>query len=450
MARSPDVDLAGREVVVAGAGVSGAAAARVLRELGANVTIVDARGGDGVRADDTTLPAKADLVVTSPGWRPDSPLLLAAAEAGIPIWGEVELAWRLRPVGQRWLAVTGTNGKTTAVGMLASILAAADIRSAAAGNIGDPLIDAVRAEPPFDTLAVELSSFQLHWSHTIAPQAAAIINVAADHLDWHGSAVAYAEAKARIWAPDTIAIYGADDPGARDLAANRADAVGVTLSDPPRGMLGVRDRVLIDRAFGTGSADITLLDIDDLSVSGPHNLTDALIAAALARAAGIDVAAVAQGLSSYTAGAHRMAAVATVDGVEFIDDSKGTNPHATAAALATYPEAVWIAGGLAKGATFDELVARWGARLRGAVLIGTCAPEIAEALARHAANVPVIRATDIDNAVREAASLARPGGVVLLSPAAASMDMFRDYAERGDRFAAAARALAAAGGQEVT
>lgn len=436
----------GASVVVAGAGISGAAAARVLVDLGAHVTIVDARGGDGVRTDDTTLPPGTQLVVTSPGWRPDAPLFGAAGAAHVPVWGEVELAWRLKPAAQRWLAITGTNGKTTATSMLAAILKAAEIPSAAAGNIGDPLVEVVLADPAYDLLAVELSSFQLHWSSTVQPLAAAIINIAPDHLDWHGSAAAYAEAKSKIWAPGTVVIFGADDPAARDLAENRPDAVGVTLADPGPNQLGIRAGALFDNAFGGGK----LVETATLQVTGPHNITDALIAAALARAAGVSVGAVAQGLSGYVAGAHRMALVATIDGVDFIDDSKGTNPHATAAALATYPEAVWIAGGLAKGATFDALIAEHGATLRGAVLIGTCAPEIADALARHAANVPVIRAADIDNAVREAARLARPGGVVLLSPAAASMDMFRDYADRGDRFAAAARALEPGGGQEIT
>lgn len=439
------LQIAGRAVVVAGAGISGSAAAEVLRRRGARVTVVDARGGDGVRTDDTTLPAGCELVVTSPGWRPDAPLLVAAAAAGVPVWGEVELAWRLKPAGQQWLAVTGTNGKTTATGMLAEILAAAGLRSAAAGNIGAPLVDAVSADPPFDVLAVELSSFQLHWSQSVRSQAGAVINIAPDHLDWHGSAAAYAAAKAKIWAAGTQAIFGADDPGARALAVGRAGAVGVTLADPVAGQLGIRDGALYDAAFGGGP----LAAVASLQVSGPHNLTDALIAAALAAAAGVRPAAIARGLATYRAGAHRMEPVAVVGGVTFVDDSKGTNPHATAAALATYPEAVWIAGGLAKGATFDALVAQYATRLRGAVLIGTCAQEIADALTRHAADVPVIRAADLDNAVREAARLAGPAGVVLLSPAAASMDMFRDYAERGDRFTAAARALAPPGGQEV-
>jgi UDP-N-acetylmuramoylalanine--D-glutamate ligase len=429
--------LTGRRVTVAGAGISGLAAAQVLRGCGAVVTVVDSASGPGVRIDDGTLPAGTELVVASPGWRPDAPMLVAAAAGGIEVWGEVELAWRLRPPGQQWLAVTGTNGKTTATGMLAAVLAASGRRSGAAGNIGIPLSEAVRRQPADEVLAVELSSFQLHWSRTVAPHAAAIINVAPDHLDWHGSAHAYARAKARIWATGTVAVYGADDPGARELAVARTGAIGVTLNEPAAGQFGVRDGWLVDAAFGGGP----LVAVDALAVAGPHNVTDALIAAALARAAEVPVEAVARGLTGYAAGPHRLALVAVVDGVRYVDDSKGTNPHAAAAALATYPDAVWIAGGLAKGARFDDLVRDHGGRLRGAVLIGSCAGQIAESLARHAAHVPVIRAHDLDNAVREASRLARPGGVVLLSPAAASMDMFRDYADRGERFATAVRAL---------
>lgn len=424
-------------VVVAGAGVSGSAAAEVLRDRGADVTVVDARGGPDVRVDDGTVPAGAGLVIASPGWTPNSPLLRAAQEAGIPVWGEVELAWRLRPPGQRWLAITGTNGKTTATSMLAGILRAAGVRAAAAGNIGIPLVRVVTESVPSDVLAVELSSFQLHWSSTIAPDAGAIINIAPDHLDWHGDLHEYSRAKEKIWGPGTLAVYGADDPGARAAGARHREAVGVTLHDPSAGMVGVRAEALYDNAFGGGA----LVRLDELQVRGGHNVTDALIAAALACAAGITPAAIAGGLRAYVTGAHRLTVVARIGGVTFVDDSKGTNPHATAAALSAYPEAVWIAGGLAKGAEFDELVQLHGTHLRGAVLIGTCAPQIADSLARHAAQVPVLYADGIENAVREAARLAGAGGVVLLSPAAASMDMFRDYADRGDRFAAAAKAL---------
>lgn len=434
------MNLAGRRVLVAGAGVSGLAAARALLAQGAQVTLVDARAHSGgplpVRPDDGRLPAGTELVVTSPGWPPTAPLLVAAAAAGVPVWGEVELAWRLKPAAQGWLAVTGTNGKTTTTGLLAAVLAAAGIPDAAAGNIGSPLTDAVRASPPARLLAVELSSFQLYWSQSIAPAAAAVLNVADDHLDWHGSARAYAAAKAKVLTSGALAVGERADAGARRLlAAHDGPVVTVGVDPPADGQLGIEAGHLVDRAFGAGR----LLALDQLAVTGSHNHTNALAAAALALSQGIEPAAVARGLASYRPAGHRLAWVASHGGVDFVDDSKGTNPHASAAAILAYPRVVWIAGGLAKGVAFEPLVAAVAGHLRAAVLLGACAPDIAQAVARHAADIPVRRVDSLDDAVREAARLARPGDTVLLSPAAASMDMFTDYRHRGEVFAAAVR-----------
>lgn len=441
---SAGFDVSGRHVLVAGAGRSGRACAKVLGELGAHVRLADERPGDVDGQPVLRLerpPPETDLVITSPGWRPDSPLLLAAAAAGLTIWGEVELAWRLRPDDQRWLAITGTNGKTTTTGMLAEILGAAGRHAAAVGNIGTPVVEVVRAEPAFEVLAVELSSFQLHWSSTIVPSASAIVNIAADHLDWHGSHFAYAAAKARVFTAANMGLYDADDNGARAVgqahAARGGHAVPVTLQAPAPGMLGVRAGWLVDEAFGGGD----LLAVRELAVRGPHNVTNALLASGLALADGCPPNAVRRGLAAYRPGAHRMSHVARVNGVDFVDDSKGTNPHATAAALRSYAKIVWIAGGLAKGASYQELIAAHADRLAAAVLIGDCAPQIAEAIGRHADQIPVIMAATLDDAVGEAARLARPGDTVLLSPAAASMDMFTDYHQRGEVFAAAVRAL---------
>ncbi|MGE5764892.1 MAG: UDP-N-acetylmuramoyl-L-alanine--D-glutamate ligase [Mycobacterium leprae] len=462
---------AGRRVCVAGAGVSGVAAAEALLRLGARVTVVDARDGAEERdraaaleplgarvrlGDAETLPEATELVVTSPGWRPTAPLFAAAAARGVPVWGEVELAWRLRPPGQPWLAVTGTNGKTTTVGMLAAVLTAAGRRAIAAGNVGTPLVTALAAEPPYDVLAVELSSFQLHWSPSVRPFAAAILNVAPDHLDWHGSAAAYAAAKARVFAPGTRAVVNADDPGSAALAP--PGAVSVTLAPPGPGQLGVVDGVLVDRAYGAdpGAGGQELARVADVRPAGPHNVANALAAAALARAHGVAPAAVGAGLRSFRPGGHRNAVVSVVDGVTYVDDSKATNPHAAAASLAGYDSVVWIAGGLNKGLPFDEVAAVAAPRLRAAVLLGSCRGEVASSLARHAPEVPVVEVASTDTgamqvAVREAARLARPGDAVLLAPAAASMDMFRDYAARGDAFTAAVHRLAGppAGGSGV-
>jgi UDP-N-acetylmuramoylalanine--D-glutamate ligase len=449
---------AGTRVVVAGLGVSGLAVARALLDRGARVQVVDqrtedvlasaaaelrARGAE-VRFADASTPIDAELVVTSPGWRPDQPLLAGAISAGIEVIGEPELAWRLRADGAAdWLGVTGTNGKTTTVGMLASMLTAAGLRTVAAGNVGLPLIDAVQAQPSYDVLAVELSSFQLHWSSTLQCTAASILNVADDHTDWHGSFEAYAEDKSRILHGDVLAVVNLDDQGSVRASANASRSVGFTLDEPAPGQYGVRGSALID-AEGQ-----VLAQVDDVTVPGPHNLANALAAGALARSRGVEPAAVRAGLRAYAPGRHRHELVASGGGVSWVDDSKATNPHAAAASLSALDSVVWIAGGLLKGASVDDLVAANAHRLRAVVLIGRDRGVIAAALARHAANVPVVTIdTDdtegMNEAVRSAATLAQPGDTVLLAPAAASMDMFRDYAERGDRFAAAARDAATA------
>ena len=466
---------------VAGLGISGVAAAETLLRLGARVSVVDgsdaaelatraaalAALGATVRlgpAATAAPPAGATLVVTSPGWRPQAPLLRSAAAAGIPVWGEVELAWRLRPAAAAghaapWLALTGTNGKTTTVRMLTAILTAAGRRAVAVGNVGTPLLAAVLADPPYDVLAVELSSFQLHWSASLRPFAAAVLNLADDHLDWHGSVAAYQEAKAKIWAGgQTVAIGNADDPPtAQALAAAPGRQVSFTLAEPGPGQLGVVAGRLVDRAFGPDAAagdqtGVDLAGVDqtgvdlaaaaDVRPAGPPNVANALAAAALARAYGVLADAVRAGLRGFTPDPHRNAPVAVVDQVSYVDDSKATNPHAAAASLAAYPSVVWVAGGLGKGLSFDELVVAARERLRAAVLMGSCRAEIRDALTRHAPAIRVVEVARTDtgamsDVVRQAARLAQPGDTVLLAPAAASMDMFANYAARGDAFAAA-------------
>jgi UDP-N-acetylmuramoylalanine--D-glutamate ligase len=464
---SRDSDWSGVHVVVAGIGVSGFAAADALLSLGARVSVVDAKteneraavlenlGATVQLGDAETLPADADVVVTSPGWRPDAPLLTAAAAAGIEVWGEVELAWRLRPsVGAApWLAITGTNGKTTTVRMLTSMLNAAGLRAVAAGNVGTPLLEVVMATG-YDVIAVELSSFQLHWSSSIRAHSAAILNIAPDHVDWHGNLDSYARAKGRIYTGAQVAcVYNAADERTAQLVRDAevtdgARAIGFTLGAPGPAQLGVIEDLLVDRAFtDTGeradpAAAVELASVADVVPLAPHNVANALAAAALARAYGVPAAAIREGLRTFRPDAHRIAEVAVLDEVRWVDDSKATNPHAASASLRAYDRVVWIAGGLAKGAVFDDLVAEAAPRLRGAVLIGADRAEIAAALAAHAPDVPVVQISRTDAGAMEtvvaaAAKLARPGDTVLLAPACASMDMFANYGERGDRFAAA-------------
>ncbi|MCM3883765.1 UDP-N-acetylmuramoyl-L-alanine--D-glutamate ligase [Frankia sp. R82] len=443
--------MAGRAVLVVGVGVSGAAAARTLLARGAQVRVVDAGDDERRRAAADrlrelgatvdlgglpTAPDGAALVVTSPGVPPTSPLITASAAAGVPVWGEVELAWRLRGAAD-WLAITGTNGKTTTTEMLGAILTAGGLRATTAGNIGTPIVEAVEADPPYEALAVELSSFQLHYTERLVPLAATVLNVAPDHLDWHGGADAYAAAKGRIWsAAETIAIGNADDPASQRLLANAPGRRVLFGRNLPGQGITVDNGRLVDHEFGGGR----IVAVSDLRVAGDHMISNALAATALARARGVAPEAIAAALTGFRAGAHRNVEVAVVDGVRWVDDSKATNPHAAAASLAGYPSVVWIAGGLNKGLRFDDLVREARGVLRGVVLIGTCADEIAAALVRHAPDVPLERAAGMDDAVKAAASLARQGDTVLLAPAAASMDMFRDYAARGDQFAEAVHA----------
>lgn len=471
-------EFSGKRVTVAGLGVSGVSAARALAGLGASVTVVDGGDSEALReraaslqaagitvrlGDADTLPEGTDLVVTSPGWRPDSPLFAAAAEAGVDVVGDVEIAWRLRgPDAAPWLAVTGTNGKTTTVQMLASILKAAGLRTAAVGNIGTPIIDVVLGDEPHDVLAVELSSYQLHWAPSLRAHSAAVLNLAPDHLDWHGSMRAYATDKGRIYEGNTIAcVYNVEDPRTERLV-EQADveegcrAIGFTLGAPGPSMLGVVEGLLVDRAFVENRHQQAqeLAEVSDVHPPAPHNIANALAAAALARAFGVDARAVRDGLRAFRPDAHRIAHVADVDGVAYVDDSKATNTHAAQASLAAYESIVWIAGGLAKGATFDDLVASAAKRLRGAVLIGADRALIREALARHAPDVPVVDLDRTDTgamaeAVREAARLAGPGDTVLMAPACASMDMFTNYNERGEAFAEAVRALTAGRGTDA-
>ncbi|SED88138.1 UDP-N-acetylmuramoylalanine--D-glutamate ligase [Streptomyces sp. 2131.1] len=470
-----NVDWQGKHVTVAGLGVSGIPAARVLHGLGAVVTVVNDGEDERSRAqaaeleaqgiavrlgDGDTLPTSTELVVTAPGWKPGKPLFAAAAEAGVPVWGDVELAWRLRGQDGRepapWLAVTGTNGKTTTVRMLASILEAAGLRTAAVGNIGVSLLDAVLGDEPYDVLAVELSSYQLHWAPSLRAHSAAVLNLAPDHLDWHGSMEAYAADKGRIYEGNRVAcVYNAADPATEDLV-READveegcrAIGFTLGTPGPSQLGVVDGILVDRAFVQNRQKQAqeLAEVADVNPPAPHNIANALAAAALARAYGVEPAAVRDGLRNFRPDPHRIEHVADVGGVAYVDDSKATNTHAAEASLAAYDSIVWIAGGLAKGATFDELVTGCAKRLRGVVLMGADRALIREALARHAPEVPVVDLDRTDTgamseAVREAAGLARPGDTVLMAPACASMDMFVNYNKRGEAFADAVRARAA-------
>jgi UDP-N-acetylmuramoylalanine--D-glutamate ligase len=480
----------GERVLVAGAGVAGASAARFLLNHGVAVTVCDNRAqaleplvaaGASAVSPETLMATPAwtadhDLVVASPGFRPDNALMVAAADAGLPVWGEVELAWQVDRSGvtgapRQWLVVTGTNGKTTTTGMVESIMTAAGVSVLACGNIGLPVLEALIAEPRIDVLAVELSSFQLFWAPSVRPTAGVVLNIAEDHLDWHGSMDAYVEAKA-IALSGPVAVVGLDDPVAASLRGSDPDGrtIGFRLGAPEPDELGVVDGRLVDRvdwdAADESPDSVPLFEADRVRPQGPAGVLDALAAAALCRAVGASPQAVAEGLETFTVGGHRNAPVAVVGTTTFINDSKATNPHAAQASILGHRRVVWVAGGLLKGASVDELIIAIRDRLAGVVIIGADRDIIRDAMARHAPLVPTVtRVTGEDGAVNIAPASADPASAdavmdsavraawdlcaadpdtpdaVVLAPAAASLDMFSGYGARGDSFAASARAL---------
>lgn len=473
-------DWRGLRVAVLGLGVTGFAAADTLAELGADVLVVastateerakllEVIGAALLQTDDRPEPPPGlvefdpELIVASPGFHPDHPLLAWAAGHAVPVWGDIELAWRLRDkVGHPadWIAVTGTNGKTTTVQLTATMLAAAGYRTAPCGNIGVPVLDAIRDPQGFDVLVVELSSYQLHWVNRnpggeLSPFSSACLNIADDHIDWHGSAEHYRQAKAKVYTNTQVAcVYNRAD-AATEAMVEQADviegarAIGFGLDVPGPSDFGIVDGILCDRAFlddrFTSAIELTTLgELAEAGLAAPHVVANILAASALARSYGVSAAVIRETLRAFSLDAHRIEVVCVEDGIRWIDDSKATNPHAADASLRAFDSVVWIAGGLLKGVDVDALVARHAVRLRAAVLIGADRADLRRAFRRHAPSLPVfeVEADETDGvmptAVRFAGGVARAGDTVLLAPAAASMDQFADYAERGRLFAAA-------------
>jgi UDP-N-acetylmuramoylalanine--D-glutamate ligase len=435
--------------VVVGAGVAGAAAARALAEEGASVRVTERRPESDVRTVAAELrtvgvevsagghdPSHLDgatLLVTAPGVPEDAPVLGWARDRGIAVWGEMELGARL--CRTPYLAVTGTNGKTTTTGMITTCLRATGMDAVACGNIGHPFVSAAREN--HDALVVECSSFQLRIQESFHPSVSVLLNLAPDHLDWHGSYEAYVEAKARIFARQTAGdthVGNRDDPAARVVSeAAPCTIVWFGLGLPRIGEVGYDDGVLVALLDG----DVRL---GPVAAERAGYREDAAAAAAAALSFGASAESVVAGLGGFETQPHRGDVVATVRGVRFVDNSKATNVHAALAALAALapgPSCVLIAGGRAKGVDLSPL--RFGAaRVSGVVAIGEASADI-ERVFEGA--TPVRRAESIEQAVGVAFGMAPSPGTVLLAPACASWDQFRDYRERGDRFAAAARAL---------
>jgi UDP-N-acetylmuramoylalanine--D-glutamate ligase len=347
--------------------------------------------------------------------------------------------------------------QTTTVQLTATMLAAAGHRVAPCGNIGVPVLDAIRDPNGFDVLVVELSSYQLHWLNRgtvgdLVPHASVCLNVAADHLDWHGGMSAYRDAKAKVYSNTVIAcVFNRADPVTEQMVREAdvtegARAISFGLDAPGLSDFGIVHGILCDRAFleerRDSALEITTLDALHASgLSAPHMVANVLAASALARSYGVKPAAIAQALQNFQRDAHRIELIALVDDIRWVNDSKATNPHAAQASLSAFDSVVWIVGGLLKGVDVDELVQTHIARLRGVIIIGVDRAALRDAFRRHAPHLPVheVDETETKNVmsrvVELAAALVQPGDSVLLAPAAASMDQFVDYSDRGRLFA---------------
>lgn len=456
MAQALYTHLDGKRILVAGAGVTGAACARALVKRGSLVTIVDEKvstlEGFSVISPASVDFANFDLLLVSPGWREDHPVVLAARKARIALINEVDLAWSFKEPGQKWIALTGTNGKTTTVELAAAMLRAGGLTALACGNVGTTVIETVESGENYDFLVLELSSFQLHWLEDAQFLSSAILNIAEDHVDWHGSFDAYAKAKISILDKSITAILNGDDGEIVSRTTHwQGRKVFFSLDTPAPGEIGVVEELLVDRAFVADPQEAAMIsELVEVTPTVPHSVSNALAAAGLARTAGVSHEAIRVAITEFTPGRHRIEKVLEKDGITWINDSKATNPHAASASIMSALSVIWIAGGLAKGATMGELVQRIKARVRVAILIGEDRELIATALSEQAPHIEIIRVDTpaqytkggennalMEDVIRRAQERAQSGDTVLLAPACASMDQFLSYGDRGDRFTAA-------------
>ena len=455
------INLSGESVLILGAGVTGIAVARSLSAKGASILFADDQvetvEGFKVSKSDQIQVDGLSFIVISPGWKESHPLIAKAQAAGIRLVNEIDLAWSFRAElvpGQKWIALTGTNGKTTTVEMAAAMLRAGGVSAIACGNVGTTVIESVESPEKYDVLVLELSSFQLHWLREASFVAAAILNIAEDHLDWHGTFTEYARVKGSILDRTSTGIFNAADLEVVNQAAHwQGRKVFFSLDTPAPGEIGVVEELLVDRAFVSDPQEAAMLaEIVDVKPTVPHNVANALAAAGLVRALGVSPEAVRSALQNFSLGRHRIEEVANINGISWVNDSKATNPHATVASLNSALSSIWIAGGLAKGAEMQELIAKCKSRIKVAILIGTDRDLIAEELRSQAPDIEIVYVdapstyqrggTDnslMEAVVKAAAERAKTGDRVLLAPACASMDQFISYSDRGDRFAAAVK-----------
>ena len=451
-------NLTDKKFLVLGAGVTGKSVARSLVAHGSLVTVADDYSDEGIKTDGISL-ENFDAVVVSPGWRLDHPLLVKALKSGLEIHNEVDLAWQIKSEiapSQKWLAITGTNGKTTAVEMVAKILQTAGLKAKACGNVGETVIEAVEEKDPFDYLVLELSSFQLHWVKNAQFHSSAILNIAHDHIDWHSSFDLYAQAKLSLLERSEIAILNADDGEVVSRSASwRGRKVFFTLNTPAPGEIGVVEELIVDRCFVSDPMEAEMIcEINDVKPTIPHNVSNAMAAAALALSIDVPHKVIQKALQEFRPGKHRIEIILENDSVSWIDDSKATNPHAAIASLNSHLSVIWIAGGLSKGADIEGLVHRCKSRMKAVILIGEDSDLIERALEKFAPEVPRVKVDSpisyvkgqsdnslMEEVVTKALTFATSGDTVLLAPACASMDQFVSYADRGDRFAAAVKKL---------
>jgi UDP-N-acetylmuramoylalanine--D-glutamate ligase len=450
-------------MLVLGSGVTGRSVAQVLSNMGAEVSIYDENESSTFDFPRVTINELANVnwaaAVVSPGWRPVHPVIADLRNREIPLLNEIDIAWEIKQQvapEQKWLAITGTNGKTTTVELTESILKAAGINAFACGNVGTPVIDAVTSENKYDYLILELSSFQLHWSETAEFVAGSILNIALDHIDWHGSFSEYAKSKLDLLTRSVTAILNGDDAAVVEGSQHwQGRKVFYTLQTPKPGEIGLVEDLLVDRAFVVDPMEAAMFcELNEVQPTAPHSVSNALAAAGLARAIGVDHEVIRGAIKGFRPGRHRIELVLEYDGIRWIDDSKATNPHAAQASVMSELSVVWIAGGLAKGAEMTDLIAQVGSRLRAAVLIGTDRELIAKELQSKFPNVTIVRVDPkpghdrsssendfMNQIVTEAKNLAQQGDAVLLAPACASMDQFISYGDRGDRFAKSVREI---------
>jgi len=452
------ISFSDQKILILGAGVTGNSVAAALSKRGAVITLTDenpkARSEFPILQPSEISVNHFDSIVVSPGWRQEHPLIAAAQKAGITLLNEVDLAWQIRAdvaPNQKWLALTGTNGKTTTVEMVAAMLRSGGLKATACGNVGDTVIDAVDRAEAFDVLVLELSSFQLHWSTAAEFVACAILNIADDHIDWHGSFDSYAQAKLSILDRSSAAILNGDDGEiVKRTMYWQGRKVFYSLDTPGPGEIGLVEELLVDRAFVLDPQEAAMFaELTEVMPTIPHNVSNALAAAGLARAVGVSHEAIRQAITQFRPGKHRIETVYEADSISWIDDSKATNPHAATASLMSFESVIWIAGGLAKGASMDSLVERSSKRIKAAILIGSDRALIEAALIKFSPQTPRVLidadspAALMEKIVEAALGFAASGDTVLLAPACASMDQFLSYADRGDRFAAAVKKVVA-------